>query len=289
MFAALTLDLKSSQKYAFEKRTAIQKYMINIVDILNRIFCAALIRDLRFNGGDELQGLFQDPRDAFLCLRLFQRALYNTPFHAGIGIGDWTTRIDDKDTFYQDGSAYHRARRAIDIAKKDKDYTAVICSETNRDPVLNAMLNSCIQLINKGTASQKALILLFECCYPLQSATHIDINAMDQFLDVASHSYTGSENYVLLESTESYNSFINNPIDIVPPNTESNTTSDTLIYQDAHPFGAATRLADITGSLRQHIDRAIYSSNIYTERALALALLSELRSFSSDIMPDKEA
>ena len=115
MVAALTLDLKNSQKYDYKKRADIQKYLIDIVDIMNHVFRASLLRDLRFNGGDEMQGLFQDPENAFLCLRLFQHSLHNIPFHAGIGIGEWTTVIDDKDTFYQDGTAYHRARRAIDL------------------------------------------------------------------------------------------------------------------------------------------------------------------------------
>lgn len=277
MHAALTLDLKSSQKYSLEKRTAIQKYLIDIVDALNRVFHVGLLRELRFNGGDELQGLFRDPGDAFLCLRLFQRSLYGIPFHAGIGIGEWTTKIEDKDTFYQDGSAYHRARHAIDQSKKDKDYTAVICTETNRDPVLNAMLNSSIQLINKSISSHKELILLFECCFPLQSYTHLDLNALDQLLEIAS-SYTNSEKYVLKENTNSHYASIRYAIDSAPLATDA---GNTLIFQEAHPFGAATKLAEITGLLRQQIDRALYSSNIYTERALALALLSELHTFNS--------
>lgn len=291
MVAALTLDLKNSQKYDYKKRADIQKYLIDIVDIMNHVFRASLLRDLRFNGGDEMQGLFQDPENAFLCLRLFQHSLHNIPFHAGIGIGEWTTVIDDKDTFYQDGTAYHRARRAIDLSKKEKEYTAIICSETNRDPILNSMLNSCFQLTNKSITSQKALILLLELCYPIQASTSMNTDLLSDLLSLVSGSYTGVQNIVLSESIETYNDIIEQYQlwDKSDPDMSSTNTSHNLIFPDAHPFGAAKRLADISGSTRQNIDKALHTSNVYTERALALALLSELRSFSSDKTPDKEA
>ena len=269
MVAALTLDLKNSQKYDLMRRNDLQRYLIDITDKLNLVFHGSLLRELRFNGGDEIQGLFQEPGNAFLCLRLFHRCLHKIPFHAGIGIGEWSTVIDNKDTFYQDGSAYHRARKAIELSKKEKEYTAVISSGTGRDPVLNAMLNSCFQLMAKSTESQNTLLLLFECCYPLQSSVQINLNALEKLLPVVFHDYRVSRTPVLSETAEAYIQ-------------DSDTSNDSLVFQDAHPFGAAKRLADIMGSTRQNIDKALYATNVYAERAAALALLFELRAFVSD-------
>ena len=269
MVAALTLDLKNSQKYDLQKRNELQHYLVSVTEHLNRVFGASLLRDLRFNGGDEVQGLFQDPGNAFLCLRLFHRCLHKTQFHAGIGIGEWSTVIEGKDTFYQDGSAYHRARRAIDLAKKQKDYTAVISSETPRDPVLNALLNSSFRLMAKNTESQNSLILLFECCYPIQASLPLDLHELEQLPSIVSRNSAVSQSPVLSETAETY----------IQSTESTNTYTNPLIFQDAHPFGVATKLADILGVTRQNIDKVLYTTNVYAERAAALALLSELSAF----------
>lgn len=274
LVAALTLDLKNSQKYDPEKRYTIQKYLIEIVDNLNNTFHASLLRELRFNGGDEMQGLFSDPGNAFLCLRLFHRSLHDIKFHAGIGIGEWSTVIEDRDTFYQDGSAYHRARKAIELSKKQKEYTAIICSETNKDPVLNAMLNSCFQLMYKNTTYQKALILLLECCYPIQSITPMDTSYLGKLPEIVSQASFNSQKTVLNEKAEQYqDSILEN---FSADSEKESTVNNSIIFQDAHPFGVATKIAELTESTRQSIDKALYATNVYTERAVALALLSEL-------------
>ena len=216
-------------------------------------------------------------------------------FHAGIGLGEWSTVIDDKDTFYQDGSAYHRARRSIDLAKKEKEYTAVICSETNRDCILNAMLNSCIQLIARSmtsTSFQKDLIVLLECCYPIQSSIHIDLSELEKLPAVVGsyHSYNDIRNDSLAEENTSYihgtskksGNLLKDVKAINPVSTETCISGSKLVFQEAHPYGAAKRLAEITGSTRQNVDKTLYRTNVYAERAISLALISELGKLRSD-------
>ena len=119
----------------------------------------------------------------------------------------------------------------------------------------------------------------------------MNTDLLSDLLSLVSGSYTGVQNIVLSESIETYNDIIEQYQlwDKSDPDMSSTNTSHNLIFPDAHPFGAAKRLAEISGSTRQNIDKALHTSNVYTERALALALLSELRSFSSDKTPDKEA
>ncbi len=303
MVATLTLDLKDSRKYKDKERALVQSYLILLTEAFNQIFKKSILRELRFTGGDELQGLFSDPECAFLCLRLFQRMLFSIPFHAGIGIGEWSTIIEDKDTFYQDGTAFQRARTAIDKAKKDSENTALICSETQKDPIFNALLNCCFLLINKNTQYQNELGLILECSFPIQPYEKLDLNTLLK-LPVIMKKHAPA--YVMNQSSENDSFTDKNNQNIngenykqispllklckpIPIFTSSDSSLDTLVYQNSHPFGAASKLAEFIDLKRQNIDSALRKSDIYTERSLAIALKNVLHSFASDITYAKEA
>ncbi|MBQ6160004.1 MAG: hypothetical protein IJK24_03545 [Oscillospiraceae bacterium] len=170
--AALMIDLKHSRRYAPEARQQIQQYMIRAAETANKLFRHVMLRELCFNGGDEVQALFVSPVWAYLCLRLLRRLLFPLELHAGIGAGEWTTQIEDKNTFYQDGTAYHRAREAIELAKRDNDNTALLMFGESGDEVFpsnrawNAMMNAGFCLTERNTAYQNELSLLLECMYP---------------------------------------------------------------------------------------------------------------------------
>lgn len=60
------------------------------------------------------------------------------------------------------------------------------------------------------------------------------------------------------------------------------------IYEEAHPRGAATAVALVAGLNRQTVDTALRSSNAYAERALALALMQELKQAWEEYCRDRE-
>ncbi len=287
MTAVLMLDLKDSKKYSNQERNRIQQYLVQITDNLNDVFREKLLRNLSFKGGDELQGLFCNPESAFLCLRLFWRALHTIKCHAGIGIGEWTTVVEGRDTYYQDGPVYHRARRAIEYAKKETDYAAIVLSDTDHDPVINAMINSCYRLTCGNSAYQNELAILLECRYPISGGSSLDLKALEAFpeavkkKDIKNMEARSRTQKTAEQADEEKKAAQTSPLwrlnGPIRAAAETNHSSDSVIFQHSHPYGAASELAEYTGLTRQAVDHALRKADIYTERAIAMAIVSELR------------
>lgn len=284
MNAALILDLKKSRKYSIDERNEIQQYLVKITDALNELFEKRIVRELRFNGGDELQGLFSDPESAFLCLRMLSRTLYRIHYHAGIGIGEWTTVVNERDTFYQDGPVYHRARKAIDLAKKESDYTAMIVSDKECDPVLNAMLNGCYRLISSNSSYQNELAILLECRYPILHDYPFQYGAMSSLLEIIRNNNnitmkqrTHGNDTDIIETNKVINQKVILNESSIVEYIELNQKTDDVFFKNSHPYGAASELAEYTELTRQAVDKALRKANTYTERSLAIAIVKMLR------------
>ena len=267
MSCVLTVDMKHSKGYGAEERRALQDYLIDVAELLNRVFAASLEKELRFSGGDELQGLFRDLGGAVLCFRLLRRAVFPLPLHAGFGLGDWTVNVPERDTFYQDGPAFHLAREAVEQAKGDTDRDAVVRSgDEGRDAAANAMLNAALRLTERNTAHQNELAVLLECLYPLDPGGVLDGAALVQLptLMLERYGIAFYEKRVLQAQK--------------PPVMAMAADRDRAAPQSAepcaaHPRGAATAVAQAAHLTRQAVDTALRSANVYHERALILSMI----------------
>ena len=285
MYAALILDLEKSKRYSNAMRNDIQQSLVKTADFLNGVFEKDILKELRFSGGDELQGLFRNPASAFLCLRMLWRVFHGIKFHAGIGIGEWTTIVENRDTYYQDGPVYHQARKAVELAKKESDCTAVIVSKTEYDPILNAMLNSCYRLIQGASSYQNELAILLECRYPIPQDYPLNLNVMAEFPEMAKSiyrentaSYTRIQN-AISKGMETGKSNTNSPIqklsEPIKAYTDTSHSSDDILFQYSHPYGAASELSGYTGLTRQAVDNGLRKGDVYTERSIALAIINQ--------------
>lgn len=324
--AALMIDLKHSRRYTPEARQQIQEYMIRAAETANELFRHVTLRELCFNGGDEVQALFVSPVWAYLCLRLLRRLLFPLELHAGIGAGEWTTQIEDRNTFYQDGPAYHRAREAIELAKRDNDNTALLMFGESGDEVFpsnrawNAMMNAGFCLTERNTAYQNELSLLLECMYPLIASRNIfAFERGEKYLNgwgkvvllmqsPEAEAVFGMEKQekrrrpfagVKLEPwsksswdlSEQWYAFMAAHKEDYnsAENIQAAFEKPRLIRnQEAHPRGAATAVALAAGLNRQTVDIALRSSNAYAERALALVLTQELKQAWEEYCRDRE-
>ena len=285
MYAALILDLEKSKRYSNAMRNDIQQSLVKTADFLNGVFEKDILKELRFSGGDELQGLFRNPASAFLCLRMLWRVFHEIKFHAGIGIGEWTTIVENRDTYYQDGPVYHQARKAVELAKKESDCTAVIVSKTEYDPILNAMLNSCYRLIQGASSYQNELAILLECRYPIPQDYPLNLNVMAEFPEMAKSIYReNTASYTRIQNAISKGmgtgkSNTNSPIqklsEPIKAYTDTSHSSDDILFQYSHPYGAASELSGYTGLTRQAVDNGLRKGDVYTERSIALAIINQ--------------
>lgn len=279
MYCALTVDLKDSRKYPPKSRNELQDFLIEAAELLNEIFGPMPEGRLSFSGGDELQGLFPRADAAFLCLRLLRRIFFPIPLHAGLGLGEWTTVVPGRNSFYQDGSAYHRAREAIEWAKRDTDNAALLMTGGEGDARLNAMMNACFRLTEQNTAHQNQLSLLLEFLYPIlpegagaEAALGLSrLPALMRSRD-ALEVFAGERGRT--RESVFHSKTLAGPYG--PPSERFEWYDGRLCSPFAHPYGAASTVAEAAGLTRQAVDTALRASNVYAERALAMALAEEL-------------
>ena len=140
-YASLIMDIEKSRRYSVEDRTELQKFISYSVDRLNELFKENIEYDVTFSAGDELQGLFNDVTVAVMYFRLFEMLVKPVKLRAGIGVGEWTIRIENGLSTQQDGPAYHRARYAIDEVRKKSFQNIRIISDWD-DVMANHLVNA---------------------------------------------------------------------------------------------------------------------------------------------------
>lgn len=277
MYCALTIDLKHSRQYDDQARRELQEYLVRTTELLNQIFADSLEKELRFSGGDELQGLFLEADAAVLCFRLLRRIVFPAELHAGFGIGEWSVRTPERDTFYQDGPAYHRAREAVELAKRDTDRDAVFRSaDTAADGLRDALLNGALRLTVGNTVYQNELAVLLECLYPIPPRKRLWVRPLLMIPALMEQRY-GMEFYQKgfsnnRKSPLMHGSFNEQDIEMAV-RWESKQQEADQNGTWAHPRGAATVVANAAKLTRQVVDTALKSANVYHERALILALM----------------
>ena len=172
---SLIMDIEKSRRYSVEDRTELQKFISYSVDGLNELFKENIEYDVTFSAGDELQGLFNDVTVAVMYFRLFEMLVKPVKLRAGIGVGEWTIRIENGLSTQQDGPAYHRARYAIDEARKKSFQNIRIISDGD-DVMANHLINASGVLKDQQIYMQNASSVILELLCPfVKEDMNIDI------------------------------------------------------------------------------------------------------------------
>ena len=170
-YTAMIADVADSRKLAPEAREALQLRLVREIDELNRQFADALIKPIAFSAGDEIQSLFRGPEAAILCCRQLILLLGDTPIRAGFGIGGWEVRVADAGTTAQDGTAYHRAREAIEAAEQYGESVLIRSGDDPTDAAVNALLGAALRICagRRGSRVQQEAARALERACPLQA------------------------------------------------------------------------------------------------------------------------
>lgn len=256
MYAVLMIDLQNSRGYPLAQRQEIQQRVMNILDALNPAFARSVIRRVEFSGGDEVQGLFQSPESAYLFYRLFAMAS-GVGVRAGIGCGSWDVQIERAGSAAQDGTAYHRARAAIQAARGEKDAVILFRSETAMDPMVNTLIGAAAGAMKKMSQSQRDVMLLTELFSPLLVRSEYEPDAL-----------------MPLFST------LNCRIQI-PETLKSQIVPVVLSRQESAFFTTGGRCRGVPGKIaaclhitRQSVEKSQKAADVYGERNLSMAALA---------------
>lgn len=136
-YVCLIIDIEKSKKYSIDNRNQIQFYMDKYIRSLNMLFSKEFQCEVMFSAGDEVQGLFDNVISALLYFRLLEMLMHPVAIRAGIGIGEWTIKMEPRMSTKQDGPAYHNARRAIEEVHDRQLQNIRIYSEEDDDILLN--------------------------------------------------------------------------------------------------------------------------------------------------------
>ena len=310
-YTVLMVDIRKSRQYQQQERQELQDFCLKAVELLNGIFSEALVKNVEFSAGDELQGLFKRMDAAFLYLRLFRMLLWDKDVYAGIGHGDWTVQVVGRGTTFQDGPAYHYARKALEACKKAKDYSVVFCTDEGVDNIMSAIINSIFCLNERITSYQNDLRLLLEILWPVGNSLILNesyiwnmgyllkdkyalsvfkkeaqrsifkiikkidfpIPAMRKRKDIDQYSSPAP----VEKDIDQYSSPAPVEKDIDSCNSPSQARKDYDVLMSGHIHGAVASLAEMTGLKRQSIEQGLKNSNIFVERNTAFALVEYLQ------------
>ena len=310
-YTVLMVDIRKSRQYQQRERQELQDFCLKTVDLLNRIFSEALVKNVEFSAGDELQGLFKRMDVVFLYLRLLRMLLWNKEIYAGIGHGDWTVQVERRGTTFQDGPVYHHAREALETCKKAKDYSVVVCTDAGLDGVSSALLNSLFSLNERLTRYQNELWLLLEILWPVGDPGMFKKEYVQDMLNLLKYKLTLSifkketQRSILkmikeidfpmhatqiLKNIDSYISpaRLQKEIDLYTSSVQVRNEMDSYtspiqarkgydVLMSGHIHGAVALLAEMTGLKRQSIEQGLKNSNIFVERNAAYAMAAFLK------------
>lgn len=163
--AVVTCDIFQSQRYTTEQRRKIHKILKREFTTLSKAYKGAVHTGTSFNVtvGDEFQYVLAKIEKAYE-VTVFYRALAALAdvspilnFRSSIGIGEIAVE-DKKDSYSQDGKAFHRSRLGMDLLKnsktKGKRRTAIVTGDAALDETLEMILTYQDLLENGWTRPQ---------------------------------------------------------------------------------------------------------------------------------------
>ena len=272
-YSVLMIDIVNSKKLSNVDREDIQIFIKKSLNVLNEIFKPSLVFDVVFSAGDEVQGLFKNPVAPFLYFRLLRMIIDPVKIRCGIGIGDWEVKIKDGMSTEQDGSAYHLAREAIEVAHKKSEINIIFKSNTKNDYYINSLISATYEFAQKQTNQQRLVSLLIELFSPFYLERDMSLDDFGKLIFLLKN--RDSIDYFKLNSfTLDSSKFENiseeyNPIDIL----EKLNNSESIYDKPTMIKGISFKVSDILETSRQNIEKSIKSSNVEILRNLDLTAL----------------
>ena len=167
-YIAIIGDIIESKK--LEDRFESQLKLKNVLENVNTQYSDDIESKFMITLGDEFQGLLENGKNAIKIIEYIQIKMYPVQIRFGIGIGRIETEINRLMPFGADGSAYHNARKMINVLKytekknKTSDANIMISSDGDHadlELLINTILSLCTTIKQKWTERQREIA--FDC------------------------------------------------------------------------------------------------------------------------------
>lgn len=120
MYFAIIGDIKNSKQLT--NRYEVQETLKKTLNMINNKYSEDLKSLFSVTVGDEFQGLLTNSNHMLEMIDMIRFSMYPLEIRFGIGLGDISTKIIEKDSLGSDGPAYWAAREAIDYVHDINDY-----------------------------------------------------------------------------------------------------------------------------------------------------------------------
>jgi len=158
-YVVLTGDLKSSRKLKALDRAKIQENLKKALTIINRKFADIIIAEFIIVQGDSFQGMISSSKYLFdIYYVLFENIAYQ--YYLGVGIGNISTDIS-KNVGEIDGEAFHKAMKALEQAKKEKEWIKFEGSG-EIDGIITYLLNFMADVMWNWTKRQREIVIHYK-------------------------------------------------------------------------------------------------------------------------------
>lgn len=160
-FAVLTADIVGSRK--LRNRGLNRERLLEALEELNLADETVITSKFCLFRGDEIQGVVFPPAEWVPVVRHLRFYLRPAQVRVGIGIGDITTSLDRDNPWNMDGSAFHRAREALEgIQSYRQPRTAFSSAKKDFDRNLNVILALMDAISSRWTEPQWEAIHSYE-------------------------------------------------------------------------------------------------------------------------------
>lgn len=154
-YAAFTGDLVDSRN--LPDRARVQRDLRAVLESLNATWRDPLTVPLRVTAGDEVQGLTRAPEILVDIMVGIADALFPVRVAWGLGVGPLTTELAE-DVSLLDGPCFHRAREAVEEAKRSSRWLQVAPMEDGAGVAATALMNLVGALRSDWTPRQAEVV-----------------------------------------------------------------------------------------------------------------------------------
>ncbi len=140
IYTVLIGDISGSKRLSGMDRYQTQLFVKSAVVQINEQFRSYIEAPMTITKGDEFQGLIDLPAHAFEIIQTLQKMVFPIQVRYGIGIGN-IYRMGGVLPIEMDGPAFHRANRALNVAKKRKSEVWLISEMEPMDQLVNTVFS----------------------------------------------------------------------------------------------------------------------------------------------------
>ncbi len=133
-------DISGSKQLNGMDRYQTQLFVKSAIVQINEEFQSILEAPATMTKGDEFQALLSSPCEAYQVVRVLQKMVFPICIRYGLGIGN-IYRMGGKLPIEMDGPAFHRANRALTLAKKNKNDLWIHSFSKNFDQLVNTIFS----------------------------------------------------------------------------------------------------------------------------------------------------